>query len=193
MHAVVHNWFKLFDNIIHASTILYYHSNLQKSTINFLKSSQFQLLGDNDIPQEIRDKATVTESEDHRYFRMDILWNYLSTLRTPDHALHFSRLRKVAKLVLVIPHSNAEEEWIFSIVWKNKTAFHPSLNPKETLSSILTIMLANPEPAHCFQPTKELLKTAKSATWEYNKAHVKKWKCGMYRLNNSEVIVMINH
>jgi hypothetical protein len=85
---------------------------------------------------------------------MDILWHYLSTLRAPDHALLFSRLWKVANLVLVIPHSNAEEERVFSIVQKNKTAFHPSLDPKGTLSSILTIKLANPEPAHCFEPTK---------------------------------------
>ena len=97
-----------------------------------------------------------------------------STLRAPDHTFRFSRLCKVAKLVLVIPYSNAEEERVLSMVRKNKTAFRPSLDPKGTLSSILTIKLANTAPAHCFEPTKELLKTAKSATWEYNKAHSKK-------------------
>ena len=62
------------------------------------------------------------------------------------------------------------------MVHKDKMAFRPSLDPKGTLSSILTIKLAKTVPAHGFEPTKELLKTAKSATWEYNKAHSKKQK-----------------
>ena len=136
--------------------------------------TEFQLLNNCDIPQDIWDKATVIESEEHKYYRMDVLWHYLSTLRAPDHTLRFSRLCVIAKLVLVIPNSNAEEERVFSMVRKNKTAFQPSLDPKGTLSSILTIKLANSAPAHHFEPTKDLLKTAKSATWEYNKAHSKK-------------------
>jgi hypothetical protein len=60
----------------------------------FEEFMEFQLLGDDDIPQDIWDKATITESDENhsRYFRMDILWHYLSTLRAPDHALLFSRL-----------------------------------------------------------------------------------------------------
>ena len=54
---------------------------------------------------------------------------------------------------------------------KNKTASRPSLVPKGTLSSILTGKLANDMPAHQFEPTKDLLKTATSATWKYNKEH----------------------
>ena len=44
-----------------------------------------------------------------------------------------------------------------------KTAFRPSLDPKGTLSIILTVKLANDMPAYQFEPTKDLLKTAKSA------------------------------
>ena len=96
-----------------------------------------------------------------------------STLRAPDHTFRFSQLCKVAKLVLVIPHSNAEER-VFSMVRKNKMVFRPSLDPKGTFSNILMIKLANTVPAHCFEPMKELLKSAKSAKWEYNKEHSKK-------------------
>ena len=74
-------------------------------------------------------------------------------------------------LVLIIPHSNAEEERVFSMVRKNKTAFRPALDPKGTLSSILTIKLAHTEAAHQFEPNKELLKTAKSATRVYITVH----------------------
>ena len=47
---------------------------------------------------------------------------------------------------------------IFSIICKNKTAFQLSLVPKHTLSSILTVILANDMPAHQFEATKDLLK-----------------------------------
>lgn len=99
---------------------------------------------------------------------------HISTMRAPDSTIRFSRLSRVVRLVLVIPHSNATEERVFSMVRKNKTAFRPSLDPKGTLSSILTIKLANTQPAHCYEPSEDVLKKAKSATWEYNKEHSSK-------------------
>ena len=136
--------------------------------------SMYQLMEDNKIPQNIWDTATVKEDDDKCYYRLDILWHFLSTLKMPDSSLCFRRLAKVAKLVLVIPHSNAEEERVFSMVRKNKTAFRSSLDPKGTLSSLLTIKLASTEPAHKFDPPKEMLKAAKSATTVYNQTHSKK-------------------
>ena len=135
----------------------------------FAEFTEFQLLDDSDILQEIWKKATVVEGEDCTYYRIDTIWHHMSTMRAVDSTYSFARLSKVAKLVLIIPHSNAQEERVFSMVRKNKTAFRPSLDPKGTLSSILTIKLANAEPVHCFEPSKELLKKAKSATREYNK------------------------
>ena len=111
---------------------------------------------------------------DKFYHRMDIIWDYLSSLKAPDHAARILRLSKIAMLVLLILHSNVQEERIFSMVHKNKTAFWSNLDPKGTLSSILTVKLANNVPAHQFEPTKDLLKTAKSATWKYNKEHSNK-------------------
>ena len=102
---------------------------------------------------------------------MDIVWHYIASMKMPDSALRFPRLSRIALLVLTIPHSNAEEERLFSMVRKNKTAFRSSLDPRGTLSSIMTVKLAQTEPAHKFEPPKELLKKAKAATWEYNKEH----------------------
>uniref|UniRef100_A0A1X7UTI7 Uncharacterized protein n=1 Tax=Amphimedon queenslandica TaxID=400682 RepID=A0A1X7UTI7_AMPQE len=59
------------------------------------------------------------------------------------------------------------------MVRKSKTAFELSLDPKGTLTCILTIKLASTEPAHKFEPAKDVLRKAKSATSEYNKAHRK--------------------
>ena len=109
----------------------------------------------------------VNDSNNHVHatqHRMDLIWHYLSTVKAPDNTLCFNQLCHVAKLVLVIPHSNATEERVFSMVRKNKTAFCPSLDPKGTLSSIITIKLASNEPAHKYEPSKDVLQQAKSAT-----------------------------
>ena len=55
---------------------------------------------------------------------MDVLWWYLSTLKRGDGRLMFKRSSNIAKLVLVIPHSNAEEEHVSSIIRKIR---HPIL------------------------------------------------------------------
>ena len=136
----------------------------------------YKLLVQDNVPSSIwKESLVVTdESSDVTHHRADVIWHYLSTHKAPDGSFFFSRLSQVAKLVLLIPHSNATEERIFSMVRKNKTAFRPSLDPKGTLSSILTIKLASTEPAHEYDPSKEVLRKAKSATWEYNKTHSKK-------------------
>ena len=56
---------------------------------------------------------------------------------------HRARPYRIALLALTLPHSNAEEELVFSLVTKNKTKFRPNLKLDGTLSSILTIKLAN--------------------------------------------------
>ena len=72
--------------------------------------------------------------------------------------------------MLTLPHSNAEEDRLFSMITKNKTKFRPSLKLDGTLSSILTIKCANVEPCHSFDPL-EVLETAKKATTTYNSLH----------------------
>ena len=92
-------------------------------------------------------------------------------MTNPDGIPRFSRLTRVAKLVLILPHSNASEERIFSMVTKNKTTFRPNLKLDGTLASILTVKLANPEPCHTYEPEKLVLETAKKATMMYNRSH----------------------
>ena len=86
-----------------------------------------------------------------------------------DGSLMFPRLSKIAKLIMTIPHSNASEERIFSIVRKNKTCFRPNLDPIETLGSIITVKLAvEDKPIHEIALPDELLRKAKKATREMN-------------------------
>ena len=94
---------------------------------------------------------------------MDVIWGYLSTMKAADGEFLFKRLFKVAKLILVLPHSNAGKERVFSMVRKNKTPFRSSLSMDGTLSSILTVKLADVDAVQ-FKPTNELLKKAKRAS-----------------------------
>lgn len=69
----------------------------------------FQLLQESEIPSTVLEQAAVvTDGVTHH--RLDIIWHHLSTMKAPDHTLRFNRLSQVAKLIVVIPHSNAQEE-----------------------------------------------------------------------------------
>jgi hypothetical protein len=80
----------------------------------------------------------------------------------------------VAKTVLVIPHSNAQEEGLFSMIRKNLTDTRKNLDVGSTLGNMLNIKLAQPEslrPCYTQRPTPSMLTIAKKATVNYNKEH----------------------
>ena len=77
----------------------------------------YQLLKEEDIPQLIWEKARVESNQedvDEHYYRMDVIWHYLSTVKSADGRPRFKRLSRIAMLVLTISHSNADEERVFS-------------------------------------------------------------------------------
>jgi len=135
----------------------------------------YQLLRDEDIPAHVWNDARIDPCEEggNVHYRMDTLWHYLSTLKSGDGYQRFMKLCRIAKLVLVIPHSNVGEERVFSMVRKNKTPFRPSLSLDKTLPSLLTVKLATEEPCHKFEPTSSVIEQAGKVTWEYNKEHRK--------------------
>jgi hypothetical protein len=129
----------------------------------------YQLLSNHNIPQHVCNDATVKTDEDGTacLFRMDVIWG-----QSADGTPQFDLLARVALTVLCLPHSNAEER-VFSMIGKNKRAERSSLQVKGTLSSIMTVKLADLN-AKTFMPPVSVLKAAKSATYEYNKAHKRK-------------------
>nr|XP_015930873.1 uncharacterized protein LOC107457258 [Parasteatoda tepidariorum] len=68
--------------------------------------------------------------------RMDCAWNEISKLTDGSGVKKFAVLPKLMLLVLLVPHSNAYTERVFSIVRKNQNDFRPNLGT-ETLSSLL--------------------------------------------------------
>lgn len=83
----------------------------------------------------------------------------------------FQRLAKIAKLVLVLPHSNADAERVFSMVGLNKTKTRNSLAMDGTLSSIMAIKMAGLKPCFKWEPSVAIIKASKKPTSQYNQAH----------------------
>ena len=106
----------------------------------------FQTLGDNDVGEKAWSEAKVidgsVDGQEIFLYRMDVLWWYISNMCIPGCSNYLS---KVAQLVLILPHSNAGEEWLFSMVRKNKTDSRSSLKLDGTLSNILSMKLHYPE------------------------------------------------
>ena len=94
---------------------------------------------------------------------MDIIWGHMSKMKSAGGTILFPRLCKVAQLVLILPHSNVEEERVFSMVTKNKTMFRPNLSIDGTLSSILTVKLGNQEACEKFNPHQDIIASAKKS------------------------------
>ena len=80
----------------------------------------YQTLSNNEIPNTAFDDAEVVDGtineEEFFHYRMDILWWYLSNLIMPNSsAKRYKCLPKLAEIVLLLPHSNAELAEDFSV------------------------------------------------------------------------------
>ena len=49
---------------------------------------------------------------------MDVIWGYLSSLKLGNGTHKSGRINDVAKTVLILPHSNAGEERVVSLIRK---------------------------------------------------------------------------
>lgn len=141
--------------------------DLQRLNEQFLN---YQLLLKEDIPTEV--KKLAKDVEDDPYYHVDILWGYLKGVKTPGtNSLEFDLLFRVAEVVMTIPHSNAGEERIFSLInKKNKTPSRSSLNLNGTLSSLVVVKTHIQDPLN-WQPTTSLIEKAKKSTKLYNDKH----------------------
>ena len=102
----------------------------------------------------------------------DAIWNLLASIKSADGCRpRFSNLAKMAKLALVLPHSNAGEERLFSLVRLNKTSYKSAVSLDGTLSSIVTVKNHPSDSSTKFDPPKELLEKSNKATKQYNLQH----------------------
>ena len=113
----------------------------EPSEFDFLTEefNEYQLLRDSNIPDHVKESCKTDRVD----LKLDSLWSFIGQMKDhAENALHFPRLWKVVRLILTIPHSNAEEKRVFSIIRKRKTCFWPRLDPDETLASIVTAKIA---------------------------------------------------
>eukprot|EP00795_Rhopilema_esculentum_P010107 gene10107-18765_t len=131
--------------------------------------TDYQTLNDNDFEARAWEEARVSEGV------IDVLWSYIADMKIPgSNAKRFKFLPKLAEIILIIPHSNAELERLFSIVKKNKSLERSSMKLGGTLSSILAMKTMYPEsntPCYSWKPTEEVLESSKKATNKYNEEH----------------------
>ncbi|CAB3996170.1 PREDICTED: uncharacterized protein LOC106702191 [Paramuricea clavata] len=154
-----------------------FNFNARQHEILYDEFIDYQMMNDTDLPKQVKEAATLRLDEDDEIdsLRMDVIWGYLGNLKVSGYP-RFQHLSKVAQLVLVLPHSNAEEERAFSLVRKNKTCFRGNLDINRTLSAIMTIKMNSTAPCFEYKPTDEVVKNSKKVAWQFNKSHMSKNK-----------------
>ena len=51
----------------------------------------YQLMENAEIPNDIWESAVTKVDEAQKYYRMDMIWNYLSSMTNPDGVIRFHR------------------------------------------------------------------------------------------------------
>ncbi|KAK0151138.1 Protein FAM200B [Merluccius polli] len=158
-HKQILNQFFTYGALFRFQELLPFHGPQEQDKVGeeFL---EYQLM---DIPMP----------QDPTTFNLEEFWGSMSSTKNKvTGLLEFGRLSKIAALVLVLPHSNADAKRVFSMVGLNKTKTRNSLALDGTLSSIMTVKMAGLEP-QCFkwEPPTPVLKASKAATNTYNKQH----------------------
>lgn len=108
---------------------------------------------------QVEDVSSILESST----QIDTQWMKIGSIKGSNGLPKYKELSEVMLSILLIPHSNAECERIFSIVKKNRTEFRSSLSNK-TLENLLVLKTNQSKP--CFERvfSRDFLTRAKKAT-----------------------------
>ena len=103
---------------------------------------QIKFLSDSELSSATWEDAIIKEyDDDSKEYRIDSLWYQIQRLRSLVGNNHrFKLLFKVAKFILIPPHSNAAIERLFSLVNKNK--FTGSDRNRQDIKGLITSILA---------------------------------------------------
>ena len=121
---------------------------------------------------EVRDYKSMSESllptlDTSSATGVDHFWAEMAAMKQPgdQQQQRFPRLAVLAKALLVLPHSTADPERLFSMIKKIETDHRGSLLPS-TVRSLLSVKLNTDEDCYHSKDlfTPKLLKAAKSAT-----------------------------
>lgn len=137
------------------------------------------------LSSEMCDYQCAADLPEVKEDRIDKFWHDMSLIRNAeDNSLRFPQLSKLAKYLLLIPHSNARCETLFNMVNKTATSMRSQLGKgkeghsrdsvystatgiRNTLCAILAAKINIFCNSQCceWKPSKALQKRAKSATY----------------------------
>ena len=120
--------------------------------------TDWQLLDDDMLP-----KYSVGD-------QLDTYWASVAKIKANTGGYRYEYLPKLAKALLTIPPGNAGSERTFSMVRKIDTEFRSELG-HDTIYALLSVKINSYQKPSEFNPSQSLLRTAKSATYMYNKQH----------------------
>ena len=81
---------------------------------------EYQVMLKGDVPHDIWDEAFVNDISQSDHNRIEMVWGYLRQ--------RFPSLSEITLAILVVPHSNAADKKVFSMIRKNKTEFRSRLD-----------------------------------------------------------------
>ena len=112
-----------FESVLSVTEKLKHYEQFATQQLNEFEQ-EFLLLQSitlDDLPNDILQEAAIRADTDvnNITYRIDVLWYYLSKENIPrTNKSKFDNLIKLAKVILSIIHSNAEEESVFSRIRK---------------------------------------------------------------------------
>jgi hypothetical protein len=100
--------------------------------------------------------------------RADVQWHQLGQMKDYEANLKYSNLSRVMLAILVIPHSNADSERVFSAVRRIQTEFRPNMGRELLESLVVCKSNMNSKGTACFEQkfSKVFLTKAKGATYQ---------------------------
>ena len=91
-------------------------------------------------------------------------------MNTARNIPRFPLMKNLFSVLLCLPHSNADNERVFSQVRKINTEYRKRIG-HETLTALLQVRMNCDDRCFQFSPTKDMLCTSKKATKAYNQQH----------------------
>ena len=102
---------------------------------------------------------------------VDAFWSAMASLKTGAGHYKYSTISKLMKTYLLLPNSNADSKRVFSMVNKICTEHRADL-AQDTVAALLSVKVNSRVDPQRFEPSRNELGKAKSATMEYNRLHL---------------------
>uniref|UniRef100_H2ZUA5 HAT C-terminal dimerisation domain-containing protein n=1 Tax=Latimeria chalumnae TaxID=7897 RepID=H2ZUA5_LATCH len=137
--------------------------NVAKRSPQVIQEKQLDKLREEFTDYQLTEPGELPSEE-----KLDLYWGKVSQMKAAGEP-RFPTLSRLMKTLLVIPHSNASSERIFSL----NTDFRGDLG-KDTIHSLLSCKVNNDRCCHDTMLSTKVFRDCKSATWSYNQNHSSK-------------------